>query len=367
MSNIEFPPLKNDLILRVLKGEKVERAPVWCMRQAGRYLPEFRKIRAEQDFFKVCRTPELAAEVTIQPIRRYAGLLDASIIFSDILVIPQAMGMEVLMVPGKGPHFPDPIVTPADIDKLTDSDPDYSADQELKYVYDALTLTRNLLDGAVPLFGFAGSPWTLMAYMIEGGGSKTLAKAKTFLWRHPKASHELLTRITNVAITYLKGQIRAGAQMLQLFDSWAGELSPADYLVFSYPYLKRIAEEVNLAYPSIPLLVFPKGVHQSIIELYATDTKYSAISLDWTTDPRLVISSISEKMERIGKPLILQGNLDPTLLFADVDVIDKRTEDMCHSFSGANHIANLGHGMMPDHDPEHLKAFLQAVHKHSRK
>ncbi|OMJ30046.1 Uroporphyrinogen decarboxylase [Smittium culicis] len=366
MSKIDFPPLKNDLILRVLKGEKTERAPVWCMRQAGRYLPEFRKVRAEQDFFKVCRTPELAAEVTIQPIRRYSNLLDASIIFSDILVIPQAMGMEVLMIPGKGPHFPDPIASPSDMDKLTDKSPDYSADTELSYVYDALTLTRRLLDGQVPLFGFAGSPWTLMAYMIEGGGSKTLAKAKSFLWKHPEASHELLTRITDVAITYLKGQVRAGAQMLQLFDSWAGELSPADYLEFSYPYLKRIADELATAFPETPILVFPKGAHQQIIEKYALETKYTAVSLDWTIDPQIIINNISDKMKAIGKPLILQGNLDPTMLFADKDVIDKRTHDMCISFKNAGHIANLGHGMMPDHDPEHLRAYLEAVHKHSK-
>jgi uroporphyrinogen decarboxylase len=210
----EFPPLKNDLILRVIKGEKVEKTPVWIMRQAGRYLPEFRKARVTNDFFTVCRTPELACEVTLQPIDRYGELLDASIIFSDILVVPQAMGLEVQMVPQKGPHFPEPLKTPADLERLKK---DVDVDTSLKYVYDAITLTRKKLEGRVPLFGFVGGPWTLMAYMIEGGGSKTLSKAKSWLFRHPKQSHELLQRITDILVDFLAGQVRAGAQVSE-FD-----------------------------------------------------------------------------------------------------------------------------------------------------
>ena len=208
----KFPKLQNDLIFRVLRGEPVEKTPVWIMRQAGRYLPEFRKVREEFDFFTVCRTPELACQVTLQPIDRYAGLLDASIIFCDILVIPQAMGLEVLMVPGKGPHFPAPLVTPADMDRLFPAPID--VDSSLSYVYEAITLTRKKLNGRVPLFGFIGAPWTLMAYMIEGGGSKTLSKAKSWLFNHPKQSHVLLQRITDVAIKFLIGQAKAGAQVI---------------------------------------------------------------------------------------------------------------------------------------------------------
>lgn len=207
----DFPVLKNDLILRVVKGEKVEKTPVWIMRQAGRYLPEFREVRAQHDFFTVCRSPELACQVTLQPIDRYEGLLDASIIFSDILVVPQAMGMEVQMIPGKGPHFPDPLVTPACMTKLLP--PPINVDHSLSYVYEAITMTRTKLNGRVPLFGFVGAPWTLMAYMIEGGGSKTLSKAKTWLFKYPKESHQLLQRITDVVIDFLVGQAQAGAQV----------------------------------------------------------------------------------------------------------------------------------------------------------
>ncbi|PVU87198.1 hypothetical protein BB561_006440 [Smittium simulii] len=362
----EFPPLQNDLILRVFKGEKTERAPVWCMRQAGRYLPEFREIRVEFDFFKVCRTPELACEVTLQPIRRYEGLLDASIIFCDILVIPQAMGMEVLMIPGKGPHFPKPLDTPADMLELIDLGDGYNADTELKYAYDAITLTRHKLEGKVPLFGFIGAPWTLMAYMIEGGGSKTFAKAKAWLWKYPESVHELLERITNVSIDFLKGQVKAGAQILQVFDSWAGELSHDDYMEFSFPYMKKIAFELQKTFPEIPIVAFPKGLHSKTLETIALETDYTGISLDWTADVEGLISNLEPKMCAINKPLVLQGNLDPTVLYADKHVIESKTENMCKKFSSVKYVANLGHGMMPTHDPEHLKWFLEAVHKYSR-
>ncbi|PVU99485.1 hypothetical protein BB559_000676 [Furculomyces boomerangus] len=367
MSLIKFPELKNDLILRVLRGEKTERAPVWCMRQAGRYLPEFRAIRVENEFFKVCRNPELAAEVTIQPIRRYSGLLDASIIFCDILVIPQAMGMEVLMVPGKGPHFPAPLVVPEDMKKLVDREDNYSVHEELDYVYKAITLTRTRLDGEVPLFGFIGAPWTLMAYMIEGGGSKTFSKAKTWLWKYPEAAHELLDRITKVSVEFLKGQAAAGAQMLQVFDSWAGELAPADYFEFEMPYLLRIAEEVRKAYPDIPIVVFPKGVHPETVEYIVLNSEYAAVSLDWTLNPESLVKDLKARAEAIGKPIIFQGNLDPTVLFASKETIRTKTKEMCNKFTGCGHVCNLGHGMMPDHSPEHLGWFLEAVHEFSSK
>jgi uroporphyrinogen decarboxylase len=253
----DFPPLKNDLILRVLNKEKVERTPVWIMRQAGRYLPEFRAVREQHDFFEVCRDPELASLVTIQPIDRYEGLLDAAIIFSDILVVPQAMGMRVDMLPGTGPHFPNPLREPADLSKLKET---VNVDQSLSYVYDAIALTRFKLNGRVPLFGFAGAPWTLMAYMIEGGGSKTFSRAKKWLFKYPNAAHQLLQKITLVVIDFLVGQAKAGAQLLQVFESWAGELSHAEFDQFSLPYLKQIAHSCKARFAElglkIPMTVF---------------------------------------------------------------------------------------------------------------
>jgi uroporphyrinogen decarboxylase len=211
LTDADFPPLRNDLILRAARGEPTERTPVWVMRQAGRYLPEFREMRAEHDFFRVCRTPELAARVTLQPIERYEGLLDASIIFCDILVIPQALGMTVEMVPGKGPHFPEPLHVPDDLNRLTKT---VDVVKELGYALDAITLTRKQLDGRVPLFGFCGAPWTLMAYMVEGGGSKTFSKAKTWLYQYPEASKNLLDQLTDVLVDFLVAQVNAGAQVL---------------------------------------------------------------------------------------------------------------------------------------------------------
>ncbi|KAJ2311380.1 Uroporphyrinogen decarboxylase in heme biosynthesis [Coemansia sp. RSA 2704] len=361
-----FPALKNDLYLRTARGEATERAPVWCMRQAGRYLPEFRAIRVEHDFFRVCRTPALATEVTVQPLRRYAGLLDAAIIFSDILVVPQAMGLQVEMVPGKGPHLPEPLRAPADLARLADRRPGFSVDVELDYVYKALTNTRHALQGQVPLLGFAGAPWTLMAYMVEGGGSKTFALAKAWLFEHPAAAHELLGRIADVAAEFLVGQVRAGAQALQLFESWAGELGPRDFAEFSLPYLARIASHVKRQCPDVPLTVFAKGAHYALEQL-AAQTVFDVISLDWTVDPEQARARVDRAAAAAGRrPVVLQGNLDPTLLFGSPEVIRQRTTEMCQAF-GSAHIANLGHGMMPSHDPERLRVFLETVHAASRR
>ncbi|KAI8324840.1 uroporphyrinogen decarboxylase [Martensiomyces pterosporus] len=363
-----FPALQNDLYLRAARGEQTERAPVWCMRQAGRYLPEFRAIRVENEFFNVCRTPALATEVTVQPLRRYKGLLDAAIIFSDILVIPQAMGLEVQMVPGKGPYLPEPLRTPEDLKRLKDKAEGFSVDKELDYVYKAITNTRHVLGGQVPLLGFVGAPWTLMAYMVEGGGSKTFAAAKSWLFKHRQAAHELLGRIADVAAQFLIGQVRAGAQALQVFESWAGELGPHDFREFSLPYLARIAATVNAQCPNVPITVFAKGAHYAI-ESLATETVYDVISLDWTVDPaeaRTRATKALEEKNMRDRKVVLQGNLDPTALFADPETIRERTRAMCQAFGASNHIANLGHGMMPAHDPEHLKAFLEEVHEASR-
>ncbi|KAI8067177.1 uroporphyrinogen decarboxylase [Gongronella butleri] len=355
-SPTNFPPLKNDLILRVSRGEKVERAPVWIMRQAGRYLPEFHKVRANHSFFEICRTPELACELTLQPIDRYGSLLDASIIFSDILVIPQALGLEVEMVAGKGPVFPAPLVSPEDMSRL---EKDVNVDEALGYVYKAITLTRHRLEGRVPLYGFIGAPWTLMAYMIEGGGSKTLSKAKAWLWNYPEATHELLQRITDVAVTFLVGQVRAGAQMLQVFDSWAGELSPYDFGIYSLPYIKQIARRVKEqlreeGIEPVPMTIFAKGAWYALEQL--VDIGYEVVSLDWTIDP--------EYARRVtqGK-VVLQGNMDPNTLYGGDKAIIESATRMVHAFGNDKHIANLGHGILPTVDPEALKVYLETVQR----
>ncbi|KAI8589527.1 Uroporphyrinogen decarboxylase [Geranomyces variabilis] len=358
-TDADFPPLKNDLILRVARGETVERTPVWIMRQAGRYLPEFREERAKHDFFTICRTPELACLVTLQPIDRYEGLLDASIIFSDILVVPQALGLEVQMVPAKGPHFPDPLVDPSHLGRLKT---DVDVNEELRYVFEAITLTRTKLDGRCPLFGFVGAPWTLMAYMIEGGGSKTLSKAKSWLGRWPEESKTLLQRVTDVVVDFLVGQAKAGAQLLQVFDSWAGELSPAQFNEFALPYIQQIPKrvraalrEINLDLAAIPMVIFARGAHYALESLSTPEIGYDVISLDWTMDP-------ASARARVGNSVSLQGNADPSLLYAPIEIIKAEVAIMLEKFgSRTRYIANLGHGMHPDHDPEHLRAYLEAI------
>lgn len=344
----DFPRLKNDLLLRAARGEETERTPVWMMRQAGRYLPEYRGLRAEESFFEVCRTPELAAEVTLQPIERFA--LDAAILFSDILVVPQALGMEVNMVKGVGPSFPEPLDGPSDLDRLREPD----VERDLKYVFDALTLTRQRLDGRVPLIGFCGAPWTLMAYMIEGGGSKHFVKTRTWLYRHPSAARDLLQRLSEVLIEYLIRQIEAGAQVVQVFDSWAGLLGPTEYESFMLPNLRLIASRVKRAHPDVPAIVFARGAHYAS-EMFA-DTEFDVMSLDWTMDPATVRRIVDGR-------LALQGNLDPAVLFSEPGTIRREVRRMLTEFGPTGHIANLGHGMHPDHDPEHARVFVDAVHE----
>lgn len=277
--------------------------------------------------------------MTLQPIDRYGDLLDASIIFCDILVVPQAMGLVVEMVPGKGPHFPDPLTTPEDMKRLLPAPID--VDASLSYLYDAITLTRTKLDGRVPLFGFVGAPWTLMAYMIEGGGSKTLSKAKSWLFNHPKESHELLERITDVVITLLVGQAKAGAQLLQVFESWGGELSPNDFKIFSMPYLERIVvqvkQQLNECDLKVPIAVFARGSHYALAALEGSS--YDIVSLDWSMEPAVARSIIKTKT--------LQGNADPALLYAQPEVIRKVVKEMVGEFGKKKYIANLGHGMHP--------------------
>ncbi|KAK4303913.1 hypothetical protein Pmani_024119 [Petrolisthes manimaculis] len=354
----EFPALKNDRLLRAARGESVDKVPVWAMRQAGRYLPEFREVRAQYDFFTMCRTPEVACQVTLQPLDRFP--LDAAIIFSDILVVPQALGMEVQMKPGEGPVFPSPLSGPEDLDRLCNPK-DVCA--KLQYVFDAITLTRHKLDGRAPLIGFCGAPWTIMAYMIEGKGSKTMSNAKCWLYRHPEASHRLLKTITDATIAYLVGQVKAGAQLLQVFESHAEHLGPNLFQEFSLPYLKRICDEVKdqvaaLDLQDIPMTVFPKGGHFALRELGRL--RYEVVGIDWTVDPILA-------RQLVGPNKTLQGNLDPCALYADPIQIDSSVKDMVEKFGCERYIANLGHGMYPDMDPRHLAAFVEAVHTHSTK
>ncbi|PWN51900.1 putative HEM12-uroporphyrinogen decarboxylase [Violaceomyces palustris] len=376
--------LKNDLIIRAARGQQTERAPCWIMRQAGRYLPEFRKVREQHDFFTCCRDAELASEITIQPIRRYSGLLDAAIIFSDILVVPQAMGLEVEMLPSKGPHFPAPLVEPKDVERLRKK---VDVEKELGYVFDAIRLTRKKLDGEVPLIGFCGAPWTLMAYMVEGGGSKGFEKAKTWLFKYPEESKELLQRIADICTDFLVGQVKAGAQLLQVFDSWAGELSPSDFRTFSLPYLRSIASSVRDALstrsiPCPPLIVFAKGaLGHSLPEVVKAG--YDVVGLDWTVEPsvaRRVVElsscggtaykSASAENEA-GHKVALQGNLDPAVLYAGNEAIEREVEKMIRAKKGGfggggGYICNLGHGITPGVDPEAVKVYLKAVHRVSR-
>ncbi|KAI0698919.1 uroporphyrinogen decarboxylase [Cytidiella melzeri] len=376
----DFPPLKNDLLLRAARGEQTERAPVWVMRQAGRYLPgthspfpqklnttshcrtaEFRKVRESHEFFTVCQTPELAMEVTLQPIRRYSGLVDASIIFSDILVIPQALGMEVLMNPA--PSFPDPLNTPEDIKKLKAN---VDVNKELGYVFEAITMTRKGLKGEVPLIGFCGAPWTLFGYMVEGGGSKTMQKSKSWLFKYPAESKQVLERITDVSVDYLVGQVKAGAQALQIFDSNAGDLAPHHFAEFSYPYLKRISAEVRKRLlehdiPAVPLILFAKGANHAL-ESLAKDAGYDVLGLDWVIEPSLARELVQDRVA-------LQGNLDPNVLYGGREAIEREVRRMCESFRVQGKtkawIGNLGHGITPGVDPEDLRFFFQCVQKYS--
>ncbi|VDN99854.1 unnamed protein product [Rodentolepis nana] len=311
LKEVNFPVLKNDIILRVCKGLPVPHAPVWIMRQAGRYLPEFREVRKQHTFFEICRTPELACEITLQPIKRFN--LDAAIIFSDILVVPQALGMEVTMEPGIGPHFPNPLNTTADL-SLLDQFPDVS--KSLDYVYKAITLTRRQLEGQVPLIGFAGAPWTLMTYMIEGGGSKTFSKAKKWLYAYPEGSHKLLDLLTRVVVQHLVNQVLAGAQLLQVFESNAGSLSPYLFKTFALPYLQRIYNEVRecllVKYDYTqgdlpPIIMFAKDGHYALADLASVG--FEVLGLDWTMDPevarRLVGVDVTLQVKSVSRTLNL--------------------------------------------------------------
>lgn len=335
--------LKNDLLLKALRKEKVERPPVWMMRQAGRYLPDYIKLRERYDFFTRVQTPELATEITLQPVHQIG--VDAAIIFSDILVIPQAMGLEVLMEEGKGPSLPKIIQSQKDIDALNIT----NVDEHLKYVFDALSLTKKELNNVVPLIGFAGAPWTIFCYMIEGKGSKTWDKAKRFAYTQPESAHQLLQKITSITIDYLKAQIQAGADCVQVFDSWSGSLSPEDFTIFAQPYLLQIADAVK---NHAPVILFPKGSWYALNDL--SKSAASGIGIDWTISPQYA-------RQLTNNNITLQGNFDPSKLLAAIPQIKKWVKEMIDAFGVQNYIANLGHGITPDVPVDHAKAFVDAV------
>ena len=335
--------LQNDLILRAARGESVERTPVWLMRQAGRILKEYRAVRNSLSGFKeLVETPKLAAEVTIQPVDILG--VDAAIIFSDILVIPEAMGLPYQMIEKKGPWFENTIQSQADVDALRDAD----AKTDLGYVFEAIKETKQELNGRVPLIGFAGAPWTIFCYMTEGQGSKTFSKARKMLYQQPELSHNLLDKITTLTISYLKEQIRAGADMVQVFDSWAGILGPKLYSEFGTKYVSRICDAID----EVPVTVFAKGAYYARQEI--GQMACNTIGLDWNMD-------IAESRAIIGEGKTLQGNLDPCLLYADYATIELETRKMLDSFGPHRHIANLGHGVYPDTDPEKVKCFINTV------
>ena len=339
--------LKNDLLLRTARGEKTERTPIWLMRQAGRILPEYRKVREKAgDFKTLVKSPEMATEVTIQPVDILD--VDAAIIFSDILVIPEAMGCNYEMEEKRGPVFPQRITSEADLRLIHISD-----GEELNYVFDAIRLTKKALNNRVPLIGFAGAPWTIFAYMVEGKGSKTFSEAKKLLYTDPAFAHKLLNMITESTINYLRGQVKAGADLIQIFDSWAGILSPEQYATFSLPYISRICDSIS----DVPKTVFAKGAFFARKDMDALACE--VVGLDWNMDVR-------ESRELMPNK-VLQGNLDPCALYGSKQDVKSETIKMLDAFGPMRHIANLGHGLYPDTAADNVRCFIDTVKEYSVK
>lgn len=336
--------LQNTILLDVLNHKPVSRPPIWIMRQAGRILPEYRAIRGSLSGFKeLVQTPSLAAEVTVQPVDRLG--VDAAIIFSDILVIPECMGLDYNLVEKVGPIFPKTIESEADIDKLGFGE---SAASSLEYVFDALAHTKKALDNRVPLIGFSGAPWTLMCYMIEGKGSKTFSKAKAMLYKEPQLSHKLLSKLTDTIIAYLKLKVAAGADVLQIFDSWAGVLNKELYNEFCIPYLQRILKELD---DIVPTILFSKGAYFALSDLNKCGS--TALGVDWTL-------SMKHVRQAIGDYKILQGNMDPCVLYGSKESIALQVKKVIADV-GKNHIFNLGHGVYPDTPLENVMHFVDSV------
>lgn len=339
----DFPELKNDLLLRALDGQQVERPPVWMMRQAGRYLPQYMKLRKKYTFFERVETPDLACEITIQPIDEIGP--DAAIIFSDILTIPQALGIDVDLVKGKGPVLNNPISSVDDAFAILAED----IPEKLDHVMQALTLTRHELNGRVPLIGFAGAPWTLFCYMVQGEGSKNFAKAKAFLFQHPDAARHVMKELTKATIDYLKAQIAAGAQVVQVFDSWSGLLGPEEFNEWAMPALMEITEAID----DVPVILFAKGSWYAL-ERLSFKSGATALGLDWTITPEYA-------REATRNDIVLQGNFDPTKLFLPIDELKRQTRRMIDRFGAQKYIANLGHGILPNIPVDHAKAFVDTV------
>ncbi len=344
--------LENDLLLRALLREPTPRRPVWMMRQAGRYLPEYRELRAEAgDFLTLCGTPDLACEITLQPLRRFP--LDAAILFSDILTVPNAMGLGLYFETGEGPRFERPVRTAADVRNLPQPD----VEDTLGYVTEAVRHIRRALAGSVPLIGFAGSPWTVATYCVEGGGSKNHARIKGMLYGEPHTLHALLDKLTRTTIDYLNAQVAAGAQALMVFDTWGGLLAPDAYREFSLDYMARIVDGLTREAEGrrVPVVLFTKGAGPRLEQMTATGC--DALGVDWTTD-------LADARRYTGDRVALQGNLDPSVLYAPPEAIAAQTRRVLQSFGdGPGHVFNLGHGIHPDINPEHVSAMLAAVHE----
>ncbi|WP_411359600.1 uroporphyrinogen decarboxylase [Pseudidiomarina salilacus] len=344
--------LQNDLYLRALLREPTERTPIWMMRQAGRYLPEYREVRKHAgDFMALCKNPELACEVTLQPLRRFP--LDAAILFSDILTIPDAMGLGLYFEAGEGPKFERPVRDLASIQKLGVPDPE----QELGYVMDAVRTIRRELHGKVPLIGFSGSPWTLATYMVEGGSTKNFSVVKKLMFADPQAMHLLLDKLADSVATYLNAQIAAGAQAVMIFDTWGGVLSPRDYREFSLNYMQKIVSRLTREADGrrVPVTLFTKGGGAWLADMAATGA--DALGVDWTTDLGVARQTVQDKVA-------LQGNMDPSVLYAPPARIEDEVATILASYGqGHGHVFNLGHGIHPEVDPDHAGAFIEAVHK----
>lgn len=335
--------MKNELLLQALKGETLERPPVWMMRQAGRYLPDFMKLKEKYDFFTRCQTPELATEITLMPIDQVG--VDAAIIFSDILVVLQAMNIEVEMRDGIGPYIPQPINSKAALNQVTLPD----VEEHLGYVFEAVRMTKSALNDRVPLIGFAGAPWTLLCYAVQGQGSKNFDRAKAFCFQEPEMAKELLQRITTTTIAYLREKVKAGADVIQLFDSWGGLLSPDDYQEFSWPYLQQIVDALS---GSVAVIVFGKGCWFALQEM--TKSGASALGIDWTCSAR-------NARYLSGGQITLQGNFDPSRLLSPIPEIKTQVKQMINAFGKDRYIVNLGHGILPNIPVDHAKAFVDAV------
>jgi uroporphyrinogen decarboxylase len=347
-------PLKNDRFLRALRREPTDTTPVWVMRQAGRYLPEYRETRAQAgSFMALAQNPELACEVTLQPLRRFE--LDAAILFSDILTIPDAMGLGLTFAQGEGPRFAHPLRSAADIGRLAVPD----MDGELRYVMDAVRLIRRELDGAVPLIGFSGSPWTLACYMVEGEGSRDFSRVKALCWSEPKLAHQLLDTLAQAVASYLSAQAAAGAQVLMIFDTWGGLLGPAPFREFSLRYMTHIVEKLKAdAYArDLPIILFSKGAGAHLATM--ADTGCAALGVDWTID-------LSDARHAVAGKVALQGNLDPAVLRATPEVIRREVGRVLDSYGNhPGHVFNLGHGITPEVNPEHVKVLVDEVHQYS--